>query len=75
MVEDIFTFDGHTKDDFFELKRSKENLDKEKEAMERNKFLLEVDDKVSRSKEHVLEAKTQPWMLNQKTLSFVVNSN
>lgn len=58
IVEDIFNFDGQTKDDVFELKRTKESIEKEKEMLEKNKFLQEVDDKVNRSKEHVLEAKS-----------------
>jgi hypothetical protein len=58
IVEDIFKFDGHTKDDVFELKRTKESIEKEKEQLEKNKFLQEVDDRVIKSKEHVLEAKT-----------------
>lgn len=57
IVDDIFSFDGQTKDDVFELKRTKESIEKEKEILEKNKFLQEVDDRVIKSKEHVLEAK------------------
>ena len=58
LVDDVFKFDGSSRDDIFELKRTKENLDKERETMEKAKFKLELDDLVSKSKEHVLDAKT-----------------
>lgn len=50
LVEDIFKFDGHTQDDVFELKRTKESIEKEKEQLEKNKFLQEVDDRVNKTK-------------------------
>ncbi len=57
VVDDIFKFQNPTKDDSFEIFRTRESLNKEKEIIEKDKFLLDVDSRLNKSKEHVLEAK------------------
>lgn len=50
MVDNLFHFEGTDDDDFFELKKSKEELEK-------SKLMFDLDQKVLSAKEHVLDAK------------------
>ncbi len=57
IVDNIFSFDSSEKDDFFEMKKARESIEKEKEEIQKSQFLLDVDQKVSKANEHVLAAK------------------
>lgn len=57
MVNNVFGFEDEGKDDFFEIKQMKESLEKQQEEIDKNKFLLVMDQKVSLANEQVLQAK------------------
>lgn len=58
LLDDIFSFDGETSDDFFEMKQLKESLTHEKEEIEKSRLLVEMEQKVSQANEHVVNAKS-----------------
>lgn len=68
-IADMFSFEDTDRDDFYELKKSKEALAKEREEIEKSKFLQEVDLKVTKANEHVVQAKSAALDVKSENLS------